>query len=141
MNSTKLLYWAGIAACISLIVSCFLPWTYYANDTAIPTEAQRTFTGFYTYLNYYGRPGKFLCTIAIASGILKLLPRVWAKRTDLFLTALGIAYALRIYVEFTGEYMGINPEKKYGFYLMLASVLLIFTAAIFPDLKLIEKKK
>jgi hypothetical protein len=122
-----------------LVISCFFPWAYYP-DPQIREEAQRTFTGFYTYENHYGKPGKFLALIAAVSFILKLLPRIWAKRADLFVTGIGIAYAARIYVEYTGTYIGINPEKKYGLFLMLVFILLIFLASLFPDLKLDQKK-
>ena len=116
-----------------------MPWTYYPNDPVIKNEAQRTFTGFYTYDNYYGRPGKFLSLIAIISLLLKLLPKIWAKRTDLFVTAIGIAYAARTFVEYTGAYTGINPEIKPGMVLMLLCLAIIFIAALFPDLKIVEK--
>ncbi|MEP6675959.1 MAG: hypothetical protein ABJA78_12425 [Ferruginibacter sp.] len=140
MSFLKILHWTGIAACILLIVSCFLPWTHYANDPVIRDEAQRTFTGFYSYDNYYGRPGKFLSAIAIISMLMKLLPKVWAKRTDLFVTGIGIAYTARTVVEYTGSYTGIHPEIKIGLILMLVSVITIFIAALSPDINLIEKK-
>lgn len=140
MTSSRIFHWIGIASCILLIVACFMPWTHYANDPVIKDEAQRTFTGFYTYDNYYGKPGKFLSLIAIISLILKLLPKVWAKRVDIFLTAIAVAYAIRIYVEYTGSYMGIVPEKKLGIYLMIASIITMFLASLMPDMKLLEKK-
>ena len=40
--------WIGLAACITLIIACFLPWTYYA-------DIQKTFTGFFSEKNMYGK--------------------------------------------------------------------------------------
>lgn len=140
MSFPRLLHWIGLAACIMLVVSCFLPWTYYPNDPFMKEEAQRTFTGFYTFGNYYGKPGKFLTLIAGISLLLKILPRVWAKRTDLFVTAVGIAYSARIYVEYTGSYTGITPQVKYGLVIMLVSIFTVFIASLFPDMKLFDKK-
>lgn len=54
----KYLHWIGLAACICLIVSCFLPWVYYG-------DIEQTFTGFYSYKNEYGKPGKFLTIFGI----------------------------------------------------------------------------
>ena len=140
MSFPKLLRWIGLLACILLVVSCFMPWTYYPNDPVIKNEAQRTFTGLYTYENYYGRPGKFFFIIAGISFILKLIPKIWAKRTDLFVTAIGIAYAARTVTEYTGSYTGITPQIRIGLILMLISVVTIFIASLFPDLKIVEKK-
>ncbi|MBI3883590.1 MAG: hypothetical protein HY305_05080 [Sphingobacteriales bacterium] len=80
--AVKILHWIGITACITLILSCFLPWVYYA-------DINKTFTGFFSEQNLYGRPGRFLVIIAVLVFICMLLPKIWAKRTNLFLSALG----------------------------------------------------
>ncbi len=118
-----------------------MPWVYYANDRFIPTEAERTFTGFYTYKNFYGKPGKFLVAFAAFSCILKLLPKVWAKRVDLFLSAVILAYALRCFFEFTGNYNGITPTVRPAMYMVLFSALVMQAAAIFPDLRIKVKQQ
>jgi len=117
-----------------------MPWAFY-NDPSIPEVPQRTFTGFYTYQNYYGKPGKFLCFFAGISLLLKLLPKVWAKRTDLFLCAIGMAYGLKAFFEYRGVYGGVLPQALPGIYLMATACLIMLIAAIFPDLKILEKKK
>ena len=94
MNFSKIMYRVGLAACVLLVVSCFLPWAYYA-DVHIPTEAQKAFTGFVTYQNQYGRPGKLLTLIAVVSFAFMLLPKIWAKRANLFIAALGVGYAIK----------------------------------------------
>ncbi len=135
MRFPRLLHILGLIACIVMIVACFMPWTYYPNDLSIPTEAERTFTGFSTFKNYYGRPGKFLVVFAAMSLVLKLLPKIWAKRTDLFMCAVVLAYTLRCYFEFTGNYNGITPIAKPGIYMLLFSAIVMQVAAIFPDLR------
>jgi hypothetical protein len=124
----RFLYWLGIAACILLIVSCFLPWGYYA-------DIDQTFTGFYSYRNQYGRPGKFISLMASLILVFMLLPRVWAKRANLFMAALLVAYGVTNYIRFGSCYNNYCPERLYGLYLMLASVLVILLAAIFPDMR------
>ena len=128
----------GLLACISLIASCFLPWTYYA-DVHIP-GALRTFTGFITYHNQYGRPGKLLTLIAVITFAFMLLPKIWAKRANLFIAALGVGYAIKTYILYTSCYNAYCPEKKAGIFIMMASVSIILIAAAFPDIKLNEKK-
>ena len=125
----KIFKWIGIAACIVLIIACFLPWTYY-------TGINKTFTGFFSYENYYGRPGKFLTFYAVVSIIFILLQKVWAKRVHLFLSALTVGYAIKTYILFTSCYNAYCPDKKIGVYLMMICCVVILVVAIFPDLKL-----
>jgi hypothetical protein len=140
MTIYRILYYLGLAACLLLVASCFMPWAFY-NDPFITDVSQRTFTGFYSYENYYGKPGKFLCIIAGLSLLLKLLPKVWAKRVDLFLCGFGVAYALTTFLRYLRQYgAAISPEAQIGIYLMFGAALLMLAAAIFPDLKIVEKE-
>ncbi|MEO6733585.1 MAG: hypothetical protein ABIN01_20345 [Ferruginibacter sp.] len=131
----KILHWVGIAACILLIISCFIPWAYYA-DAHIANEAERTFTGFYSYKNNYGKPGKMLVAIGVTALALMLLPKIWAKRTNLFVCALGVGYAFKSYILFTSCYNAYCPEKKAGVFLMLTATIVMLIASAFPHLTL-----
>jgi len=130
----RILHWLGLAACIALVVSCFLPWAHY-NDPSIPDEAQRTFTGFFSYKNYYGKPGKFIIALTVVIFIFMIIPRVWAKRTTLFLAALLLAYAVTCYIRFGSCYNNLCPERLMGLYLLLGSSVVILLAAMFPRMK------
>ncbi|MEO6722757.1 MAG: hypothetical protein ABIN67_20485 [Ferruginibacter sp.] len=134
MNS-KILHWIGLAACIALIVSCLMPWAYYS-DASIMNKADRTFTGFFTYGNNYGKPGKLLVLISVIAFMLMVLPKIWAKRVNLFVCALGVGYAIKSFVLYTSCYNAYCPEKKFGIYLMLISTILMLIASAFPHLKL-----
>ena len=140
MNFSTIMYRVGLGACILLVVSCFMPWGYYA-DVHIPTEAQKTFTGFVTYQNQYGRPGKLLTLIAVVSFIFMLLPKIWAKRANLFIAALGVGYAIKTYILYTSCYNAYCPEKRAGIFIMIACMVIILIASTFPDIKLPEEKK
>ena len=140
MTLSKILHRIGLLACIMLVVSCFLPWIYYA-DPHIATEAQRTFTGFSTYQNQYGKPGKLLLLIAIIIFVFMLLPKIWAKRANLFIAALGVGYAVKTYVLFTSCYNAYCPDKKAGIFIMMLSMIILLIAALFPDLALKQEKK
>ncbi len=121
--------WIGVAACLILIAACFTPWTYHS-------DINKTFTGFFSENNAYGKPGKFLTFFAITSAILILLKKIWAKRIHLFLAALFTGYAIKSYILYASCYNAYCPEKKYGIYLMIISCLIILIVSIFPEMKL-----
>ncbi len=135
MTLPKILHWVGLTACLVLIVACFMPWSYFA-DASIPDTADRTFTGFYSYKNNYGKPGKFLVMIAVIGFVLMVLPKIWAKRANLFVCALGVGYAVKSYILFVSCYNAYCPEKKAGIFLMLIACITMLLAAAFPHLSL-----
>jgi hypothetical protein len=118
----------GILACLFIIVSCFMPWTFHP-------DLQKYFTGFYSEQNMYGKPGKLFLIFATISIFLFAIPKVWAKRTNWLMAALTIAYAVKTYFLFTSCYTGICPIKQIGIYLLLTSVAVMFLAALLPDVK------
>jgi hypothetical protein len=138
--SVKLLSWIGMIACITLIISCFLPLTFYA-DPHITNEADRTFTSFYSYKDQYGKPGYSLVFLSALILLLMILPRVWAKRTNLFLGAFTLAYVIKTYILFTSCYNAYCPEKRTGIYIMLCSAIVILIACVFPNMKIVATKK
>ena len=130
--ASKILHWLGLSACVLLIISCFLPWAYYK-------DIDTTFTGFYSLQNHYGKPGLLLSLIATLVFILTLLPKIWAKRANLFLGALAVGYAIKSFVLFTSCYNAYCPERRIGIYLMLGSTIVMLIATIFPDMKIREE--
>lgn len=135
----RILQGIGAIACLSLIISCFLPWAYLA-DNNIPLEAERTFTGFFSYQNYYGKPGILLVPLALVVMIFMFTPKLWAKRINLFASALIVAFAISKYTQFSSCYNAYCPEKKGGIFLMLFSSFVILIVSIFPRVKVDEKK-
>ena len=137
MNA-RILSWLGIVACIVLIISCFIPWAYYA-DAHIP-DAERAFTGFFSYQSKYGKPGRFLVLFATIILVFMLLPKVWAKRTNLFLSAFMLAYGIKSYILYTSCYNAYCPEKRAGIFIMLFSTIIIMIACVFPNMKIENNK-
>ena len=119
--------WIGLLALALLILSCFLPWTYYP-------DIQKTFTGFFSENNLYGKPGKALVILAVLSGVCFIVPRVWAKRIHFFLSAVIVAYAFRSFIIFASCYRGICPEKKVGLWLMLITAFVAMIMAFMPKM-------
>ena len=103
---------------------------------ATKADIDKIFTGFFSEKNAYGKPGKFLSFFAVISAILFWLPKLWAKRTQLFLSALMVGYAIKTYVLYTSCYNAYCPEKRFGIYLMMISTVAILLVSIFPSLTL-----
>ena len=126
--------WIGVAAALLLIGACYLPWTYYP-------ELQKEFTGFFSENNAYGRPGKvfmFFCGIAI---VLFLIPRIWAKRGNLFVCAISLAFSAKTFILYTSCARGICPEKRIGIFLVLLASIVMMVAAVLPDIQLKDKSR
>ena len=117
--------WIALSAFVLLAVACFLPWTFHA-------DIQKTFTGFYTEKNIYGRPAKFLLIFGGLSALFAFIPKLWLKRTALFMSGLNVAYGIKTFLMFGACYQGYCPEKKIGLFLMLISTILLMIAAMFP---------
>lgn len=70
-----------------------------------------------------------------------ILPRVWAKRANLFVVALAVSYAIKSYILFSSCYNNYCPQKLLTLYLVVMCTLIMLAAAVFPDLKLKGKAK
>ena len=123
---TKYSKFIGLAACLLLIISCFLPWTYH-------DDVGKFFTGFFSEKDFYGKPGKFLGVFAIISALLILVPRIWAKRTNMFVAAILMGYAIRVYILYTSCYNAYCPDKQPGIFMMMGACILIFYARTVPE--------
>jgi hypothetical protein len=118
----------GVIAAIILMLSGLMNWTWYP-------DLKEYFTGFYSYNNQYGRPGRVFIVLGILAIVLFLLPKIWAKRWNVFLCAIILAYAVKTFIAFSTCYKGICPEKQAGIWVMLASAGVVMVAALLPDLK------
>ena len=125
--------WIGIVAALLLIGACYLPWAYFP-------DLHKAFTGFFSENNAYGRPGKIFIFFSGIAIILFLIPRIWAKRTNIFIGAIILAFAIKSYILYTACYRGICPEKRAGIFLVLLGAVLIVAAAVSPNVQLKEKK-
>lgn len=122
----------GLLACVLLVISCFLPWAYYP-------DLHKSFSGFFSENDIYGKPGKVFVFFAAVSSLLILTNKIWAKRTLIFLAAFNIGYLIRTYVLFTSCYRGFCPTTQYGMYLLIFSCILLVVVTLFPRIKLKEE--
>ena len=122
----------GLIASASLIGACFIPWVHYNN-------INETFTGFHVSRfstgNYYGRAGVVICFFTAIILLFMFVPKLWAKRTNLFLTAILFAYCIRTYIIFTSALFEGEVEKKAGIYLIIVLSFTMLASSLFPKLE------
>ena len=128
----KFSQWIGIAGAITLVISGFLNWTWYP-------DIQKYFDGFFSENNIYGRPGKIFIYLTTVAVIFFVVPRIWAKRWNILVCTIILAFAIKTFILYSACYRGICPVKQFGIWLMLSSAIIIFLCALLPDLKLKEK--
>ncbi len=122
----------GLLTCIVLAGSCFLPWAYYP-------DLHKSFTGFFSEKNIYGKPGIFFTFFASASLALIFINKIWAKRTVIFFAAFNLGYLIKTYVTFTNCYAGYCPKIQYGLYLLILGAVGLMVISLLPDMKLINE--
>lgn len=119
----------GITASIFLIICCFLPWVYIE-----PINA--TITGMRAEQTSYGRPGILHIVFSVLSIVFFLVPAVWAKRTNLFMVAFNLAWAIRNFLLITRCELGECPEKKFGIYALVVASIVMLIMAMLPKVKI-----
>jgi hypothetical protein len=125
--------WTGLAAGILLIISCFSTWVVIASKNIIISGVDAPGTSF-------GKPGYLHLLFTFFFILFTFIPRIWAKRTNLLVTALNLAWAIRNYYIISSCRGGDCPEKQTGLYLVLLASLLMLASALFPDIELPEQK-
>jgi hypothetical protein len=126
--------WIGLAAVLLLIVSCFSPWVIITSKNIVVSGVDSTGTNF-------GKPGYTHFVLSFFFVIFHFIPRLWAKRVNLLIVALNIAWAIRNYFIISMCREGECPEKQIGLWLVLLASALMLIAALFPDIKLKEESK
>ena len=125
----KYLKWLGLLAAILLIASCFFPWVLILSKNITITGIQSDGTNF-------GKPGYFNLLMTGLYILFALTPRVWAKRANLIVVALNMAWSLRNYFMLTACEGGECPDTQPALYILLISSVIMFISALFPDTKL-----
>lgn len=120
--------WIGLVAAALLIVSCFIPWV-------VIESRQITISGVQAEGTAYGKPGYLHLVLVFFFIIFHLTPRLWAKRANLLIVAVNMAWAIKNFFMIAVCKGGECPVRHAGLYLMLAGSLLMLVAALFPEMK------
>jgi hypothetical protein len=121
--------WIGLLAAVVLVVACFFPWVFIESKNI-------TISGINAGGTSFGRPGYFHLVLATLYTVFHLTPRIWAKRSNLLITALNVAWAARNYFLISACSGGECPEKRAGLYLILIASFLMLVAALFPKMNI-----
>jgi hypothetical protein len=121
--------WIGLMAAILLIISCFTSWVVIESRNLVISGVDATGTNF-------GKPGYFHFILTGLFLIFLLTPKIWAKRSNLLIGAVNIAWAIRNFIIITACHMGECPEKKSGIYLAVFASAMMLLSSFFPDIKL-----
>jgi hypothetical protein len=117
----------GVVSAIVLIVACYMPWV------TVPEHKIRISGLVSENFDLFGKPGLMHIFFAILAIAFFFIPRIWAKRTNLFVCALNLAWALanfyRIGVICRN---GDCPHRESGLYLALAASVLMFIMCLLP---------
>ena len=126
--------WIGLLAVVLLIVSCFLPWVIISSKNIVVSGVDSTGTNF-------GKPGYAHFVLGFFFIIFHFIPKLWAKRVNILVVALNIAWAVKNYFIISMCRTGECPEKQIGLWLVLVASVLMLIAALLPDIKLKEERK
>lgn len=119
----------GALLCLVLVGLCFTHWTYHP-------DIDKYFTGYFSEENVYGKPAiliNFFSAIAFACF---LIPKIWAKRLNMVIAGILVAYCIKTFVLFGGCYKGICPVRELGIWGVLVTGILILVMTLLPDIKL-----
>ncbi len=126
--------WIGLLSAIAVIAVCYTTWIY------VPS-AQLAIGGVIASGKHnFGKPGLMNIFCSVGAIVWFLLPRIWAKRTNIFFCGFNMAWAIRNYILLTRCYGGDCPQKQTGLYLLMFASALMLLMALIPDMQLDEEK-
>lgn len=125
--------WIGVASAILVIVSCFMPW-------AIIHSKNITITGVNATGTNFGKPAYFHFLMTFLFLLFTFISKVWAKRSNLLVTGINLGWAIRNYFIITMCRGGECPEKQTAVFLIIIASALMLSSALFPDIKLKDKR-
>ena len=126
--------WIGVLAAILLVVSCFTPWVIIESKNITVSGIDATGTN-------YGKPGYFHFIMVFFFLVFSFIQKIWAKRFNLVVVGLNLAWAVRNYFVITACSGGDCPAIQPGLWMMLLSSVLLLIASFFPDVELKQDKK
>jgi len=119
----------GIIGVIALAAVCYLPWSFIAQKNILVTGMSAPGTMF-------GQPGLMHFVLGVPLIILFIIPKIWAKRINVFMGAINLAWSIRNYILLTTCFMGDCPQIKIGLLLSLALSAFILVMTFFPKIKI-----
>ena len=127
--------WIGCIAVLVVLVVCYMPWIY------VPAVHLEIGGMVSNGKHNFGKPGLMNMICSVGAAALFLIPRIWAKRTNIFFCGFNIAWAVRNYIMLSRCYGGDCPEKKIGLYLLVAAAAIMLLMSLMPDVSVADENK
>ncbi len=124
----------GIIAALTIIAICYMPWVFIASNNIVVTGLDAGLTDF-------GRPGLMNIFLACVSVVFFAIPKIWAKRANVFIATLNFAWSIRNFILLTTCQAGECPEKQAGLYLLLIAAFTMLLMTFFPKIALPPEEK
>jgi hypothetical protein len=120
--------WLGLIFSIVLIIACFNPWIYIVSKDI-------SFTGMNGALPAFGKPGLIHIVLATAAAFCFMIPRIWAKKANIFICAINVGWSARNLILIPACSYGECPERKAWMLIALAASILMLIFSFLPDIK------
>ena len=118
----------GIIAVVILAAVCYMPWSSIA-------EKNIAVTGMSAPGTMFGEPGLMHFVLGVPLILFFIIPKIWAKRINVFIGAINLAWSIRNYILLTTCFMGECPHLKPGLILSMALSAFILVMTFFPRIK------
>ena len=130
----KKMKWIGVVAAVLLIVSCFTPWVIIESKNITVSGIDATGTN-------YGKPGYFHFIFAFFFLLFTFIQKIWAKRFNLLVVAVNVAWAAKNYFLLTACSGGECPVSQTGLWLMMMASGVMLVSSFFPDIEIKQEQK
>lgn len=118
----------GILAGLIMIAAAAFPWIYIPSVNA-------TVSGFGSEtITKFGQPVLMNIYLFVLNVLFFLIPKLWAKRLNPFVGAIGFAWALRNVV-LLGMCRGECPERMTNLWIYFIASFVLLIMTLLPDLK------
>ncbi|HOZ97016.1 MAG TPA: hypothetical protein PKY86_00155 [Niabella sp.] len=122
----------ALIAIATLVAACFIPWMR-IDDPAI------TITGVDTTGTNFGKPALNHLILTAFILLFTFVPKMGAKRANLFFAALNLAWAIKNYAVIPRCEGGICPERLLGLHLVLIASIIMMITTLFPKAPPLKK--
>ncbi len=122
----RVMKWFSFLAATILIASCFLPWVIVPEKNIIISGVDASDTN-------YGRPGYLNLLMSVLFIAFTFIQRLWAKRCNMGVAAINLAWTFRNYLILTRCEMGDCPVVENAFYVYIIVSVLMLVGALVTD--------
>ena len=118
----------GLVVTLVLFIICFLPWVTIESKNLVISGMNAKGTDF-------GTPGKVNVIFSIIMAVFFALPKVWAKRTNVFIGALNFSWGVKNYLVLSTCLMGECPVKMPALFGLVALSGISLLMTFFPKIE------